>query len=89
MGEDKTIKVALKDIYKSVRGLRSIPPVALHRMDKITRNLTESLIEETSSVRAKQSEWEKQDVMLPILNTVHRNMTLHTSANLQTTNINK
>ena len=53
VGKDKTIKIALKDIYKSVRGQRSIPPVPLHRMDKITRNLTESLLEETAAERAK------------------------------------
>lgn len=53
MSKDRTIKIALKDIYKSVRGQRSIPPVPLHRMDKITRNLTESLLEETAAERAK------------------------------------
>mmetsp|Transcript_2816 Transcript_2816/g.3374 ORF Transcript_2816/g.3374 Transcript_2816/m.3374 type:complete len:114 (+) Transcript_2816:222-563(+) len=82
VGKDKTIKIALKDIYQSIKGQKSIPPVALHRMDKITRNLTESLLEETAGERVKMSEWKKQEVMLPILNTVHRNVTLHTTEDL-------
>ena len=82
VNKDKTIKISLKDIYASIRGQRSIPPVPLHRMDKITRRLAESLIEETAAERAKMSEWKKQEVMLPILNTVHRNITLHTSEDL-------
>lgn len=58
-------------------------------MDKITRNLTESLLEDTAAERTRQSEWQRQEVMLPILNTVHRNVTLHTSKDLKTTDIHK
>lgn len=59
MCKDKTINIALKDIYKTVRAQQSVPPVPLHRMDKVTRNFTESLLEETAAERIKMSEWKK------------------------------
>lgn len=59
----------------------------LHRMDTISRNLTESLIEENAAERIPMREWEKQEVMLPILNTAKRNITLHTSADLSVADI--
>ena len=54
---DKTIKIATRDIYDSVRVQRSIPPVPLHRMDTISRNLTESLIAENAEERIPMRDW--------------------------------
>lgn len=51
-------------------------------MDKISRNLTESLIAENAQQRIPMRDWQKQEVMLPILNTAKRNITLHTSVDL-------
>ena len=57
MGKKKTIKIATRDIYDSIRVQKSIPAVPLHRMDKISRNLTVSLLEETAAERIPMREW--------------------------------
>lgn len=76
------MKIATRDIYDSIKVQKSIPAVPLHRMDKISRNLTLALLEENASERIPMHQWKKQEVMLPILNTARRNITLHTSHDL-------
>ena len=46
--KDKTIKIATRDLYEQIRVKKGIPSVPLHRMDKISRNLTESLLEKNA-----------------------------------------
>lgn len=58
-------------------------------MDKISRNLTVSLLEESANERIPMREWKRQEVMLPILNTAKRNITLHTSVDLASGDIQK
>ena len=55
--KDKTIKIATGEIYDSIRVKRGIPSVPLHRMDKISRNLTESLLEKNAQERIPMRDW--------------------------------
>ena len=55
--KDKTIKITTGEIYDSIRVKRGIPSVPLHRMDKISRNLTESLLEKNAQERIPMRDW--------------------------------
>jgi hypothetical protein len=51
-------------------------------MDTINRNLAEALLDEVAYDRVPSSVWTKQDVMLPIFNTVNKAHELHSSFDL-------
>ena len=56
-----------------------MPNVPLHKMDEISRNLAECLINKTEHERIPYKEWKNQEVMLPILNAENRQNTLHST----------
>ena len=49
-----------------------MPNVPLHKMDEISRNLAECLINRTEHEKIPYKEWKNQEVMLPILNAENR-----------------
>ena len=56
-----------------------MPNVPLHKMDQISRNLAECLINRTAHEKVPHKEWKDQAVMLPILNAENRQNTLHST----------
>ena len=75
------------EVHKTIKHDRTIPEVPLHKMDKLTRHIAQSLLEEVGNERVKDSEWRKQEVMLPILNTFNKNIELHSSLDLNSEDI--
>ena len=77
------------DLYDEIRKKRTMPSVPLHMMDEISRNLAESLLDRTAGEKVPHKEWKQQNVMLPILNAVNHQSTLHSTHALCSDDIQK
>ena len=82
-------KVKTQDLYDQIRKKKTMPSVPLHRMDEISRNLAESLLNRTADEPVPQKEWKQMEVMLPILNAANRSSTLHSTHALCSDDIQK
>ena len=80
-------RVKVSQLYDEIREKKTMPNVPLHKMDEISKNLAECLINRTAHERIPYKEWKNQDVMLPILNAENRQNTLHSTQALCSDNI--
>ena len=51
-------KVKTSDLYDEIRTKRTMPSVPLHRMDEISRNLAEKLLNRTAEERVPYKDWQ-------------------------------
>jgi hypothetical protein len=85
----REVKIRQTDIEKALVQQKIAPHVPIHKMDKINRALTRSLMVEEHKKKFPEQFWRDKKVMLPILNMRNTEKTLHTAEVLTNDTIKK